>query len=298
LKARGAGHDLLRLGAFVWIYFLQRAPFEGRSLLEGAISSSDEQSEERVRALTGLSQLALATGDIDAAEPYAHECLAVSRALRIGRGERGALVALGVIRTQQGRFDEAQMYYEESASVAERIGDADGIREAKGALADLALNRGAFDQAEAMVRGALPLFDQPDTQRAMMLLNLGFAAFKREAADVSLEAAKEAMEILCRTEPTLDLRCALELLAAIALTNDACRAALLLAASEMLEPAFGVLPAFELSFHNETLRLLHSRSRAEWASCWEQGAALEPSDALNTALETCDFLSNPMREPR
>jgi predicted ATPase len=292
LQVSERGREMMRLARYVWIYLLIRSPNEARSLLEAALDLSPEESEDRARALNGLAACILNTsGDLAAAEEIARESVEVSR--KIGFSERGGLNTLGLIATMQGRFEEARDLYEDSARISERSGDAEGLRDTRIALADLALNRGDFALAEVLCEQALSSMGERAQYTLVVLINLAFARIKQGDADGAVEALRTSLEVQRELGPTLDLRSALEALAAVAAGRDACRAATLLGASEAVESSYGGggLTPFESSIHDETIEMLERTPRDEWQSCWEKGAVLEPAEAIELGLDACAWLS-------
>jgi predicted ATPase/class 3 adenylate cyclase len=296
LQVTGRGRELIQLARYVWIYLLIRSPNEARSLLEAAVALSPDETEDRARALNGLANCILNTsGDLAAAEEIARESVEVSR--KIGFSARGGLATLGVVATMRGRFEEAQEFYEETARISERTGDAEGLRDARIMLGDLALNRGDFAKAEALSEQALPLLGERGQYTLVVLINIAFARLKKGDPGGAVEVSRESLEFLRELGPTFDLRSALEVVAAVAVAHDACRAATLLGASEALESQYGSLPPFESSVHEETIEMLERRPRGEWQSCWEQGSRLEPAKAIETGLAVCSWLSRATDRP-
>src|SRR5215469_6468674 len=116
----GAARAGLRLaGALSWFWYQRGYLREGRTFLEALLARGEQADGSAVRgkALSGVSLLAWAQGDVEVAGEQAEESVALFRALGDPLWLAGALVILGSIQVSQGKLEAARSSLEESRSL-------------------------------------------------------------------------------------------------------------------------------------------------------------------------------------
>jgi predicted ATPase/DNA-binding SARP family transcriptional activator len=187
LEAAGDADAALRICAALWRYWwLRGALAEGRSNLDRAIARTAEvQSSIRGRALRGASTLASRQGDAAAAERYALEAVALSRAIGDEAGLAQGLMAVGNALADQGEYRRAAEQYDGAATI---LRQGEPTRD----LAVLLLNQGSL---------ALNLGDL-DMAEAAASESLAHARAASDDAGISINLTTLAMVALARRDPT------------------------------------------------------------------------------------------------
>ena len=124
---------------------------EGRGWLEDALGSPGVQPPlVRAQALAGAGAIAWRQGDLEAADAYASESVALYREV----GEEGELVGplsvIGVVASNQGDHERARIVHEEAADLARKVGDGFGFAISLNNQAYEAWMTGEVDRAEGL----------------------------------------------------------------------------------------------------------------------------------------------------
>lgn len=194
-----AGLDFARLGASERLRLIVAAlpavlhrPQLGRSALEKALKEAPHAAaEDRSAAESQLAYLALATGDVTAAEAYAR------RATVLGRSERAqatARVILSRVLARMNRLDQAWEESEFGREIGIRTGDSALTAAALRSQGTIMLFRLRLPEAEKMFREAISLATLTEERDlvATIRYNLAFALLysgRVDAAALEIEAA-------------------------------------------------------------------------------------------------------------
>jgi predicted ATPase/class 3 adenylate cyclase len=170
-------HEVLRIAAPMWRFWMLRHPIEGISWLEaGLASESDETSVElRARALAGLSFLLSQIGDPVEARRRAEEGVKIARQSGIPIRLARSLNMLGNILMEAGDHTGGKVLYEEALGILEELGDRRGAAVLSANLGQIAARNGELSEAQSRLEDALKTTrDVGDTFNAgMALLMLG-----------------------------------------------------------------------------------------------------------------------------
>ena len=128
--------------------------------------------EALAQILSGLGSHAWRTGDMERAEVYIRESLALARAEDSIVMEAQALNLLGLIAGARGELDNEQAYYEHCLSLSRRIGDLYREAIALANLGVIAILRESYREAIGYLDGSLDVFNDLGRQESVAL-NLG-----------------------------------------------------------------------------------------------------------------------------
>jgi predicted ATPase len=163
-EGQGAGGVSARArlaAALSYFWWLRGYLTEGRSVLERVIAERDAMpTADCAAALSGVAFLVEAQGDMEQAEAFQEEALALYRTSGDSEGIGRALAALGAISRQRGDLAMARARLQEGLEAWRATGDVAGTA---GALMELGLVRqleGAYAEAVPQLQEALRLFRQ------------------------------------------------------------------------------------------------------------------------------------------
>jgi predicted ATPase/DNA-binding CsgD family transcriptional regulator len=150
----------VRLSAALWRFWYVRSYLsEGRQWLAGALSLSGElRSSARAKALCGAGWMANAQGDLEQAERYFAESLALSRELHDLQSTGLALSGVGRMAHLRGDYERAVALYEESLALFRNIGDTEEIGWTLMRLGILASEQRTYARATALLEESLASF--------------------------------------------------------------------------------------------------------------------------------------------
>lgn len=157
------GQTLGSLGDFVGTQACFEAALPAARALEG---------EDLAQILSGLGGNAWRMGDLDVAEAYINESLALSRATKAVALEAQATNTLGLIAGARGDIDTEQQCYERCLALARQIGDLYREAIALANLGVIAIVRESHHEAKTYLERGLEIFTDLG-RRESVALNLG-----------------------------------------------------------------------------------------------------------------------------
>jgi predicted ATPase/class 3 adenylate cyclase len=251
---------------------------EAVSLLTGAreLYRALGDGREQVFALSYLSFYATRLNDIDRAESFAQDAVAVAEELDDDRASSAALSALGDVYSAQAEHALAFARYEEVAAIRARLGDPLLLIDAIYSLGKAAFNAGDHARARQELGLALERARALGEEQYIAAAQLLLALVETHAGETEgvAERAYEALELYTQFEDDRSrARCVLVVAAASAAAGDARRAARLTGIAEVLrddeEPdefeaplLKRFLPDLEATLGDEALVALTSEGRA------------------------------------
>ena len=258
----GAADVELRLAAALGRFWLIRGHIgEGRGWLEDALHlDRGDQPAARVKALRGVGVLALKQRDLEQAESFLEESLALATELGDEPGMARATLSLAVIAVSNSDYERAARLNEETIELARAAGERRVLSTAINNLGDLALHRGRYDDAAYWTSEAVALARELRHREglALALLNFGQACLQLQRQDEATAAFDEAFELGRDLGYQEALAYALEGLAALSARRaEPVRAARMLGASELLLEKLGAsLDRAAHELHEQTLALV------------------------------------------
>jgi predicted ATPase len=255
----GATDLELRLVAALGRFWLIRGHIgEGRGWLEDALHHDrGDEPAARVKALRGVGVLALKQRDLEQAESFLEESLALARELGDAPGMARATLSLGVIAVSHSDYERATQLNEETIELARGADERRVLSTAINNLGDLALHRGRYEDAAYWTSEAVALARELRHREGLTLalLNFGQACLHQHRQDESAAAFEEAFELARDLGYQEALAYALEGVAALAARQgEPVRAARMVGAAEQLLEKLGASldrAAYEL--HEETI---------------------------------------------
>ncbi|MEO0575975.1 MAG: tetratricopeptide repeat protein [Pseudomonadota bacterium] len=138
------------------------------------------------------ANIAMNTGELDAAEQYLNDALASFRGVGDRRNEAMMLNNFGYLRRLQGRFEDAEPLHLQSLAIRRHIDDHVGQGRILGMLSTLYVREGRLDDARDAAIQAVEIARAADD---MLFLGTGFAQLgAAERASGNLTAATQAYE--------------------------------------------------------------------------------------------------------
>jgi predicted ATPase/DNA-binding CsgD family transcriptional regulator len=282
----------IRLGAALGRFWTVRGHLrEGRERLTRllALDEAATPSPARADALLEAGIQSLVLGELAVALPLIESGLTTARAASYPFGIANALIEMAHLQQAAGATEQALALLDDALAVAHAAGDQIAAYMALAIRAVAHLGRGepglAARDCEAVLAVARPQGDPWFTASGLMTLAL--AEMVQGQLDRAVGHAREALALNWRTGDALTVTWNLEATAWIAgaLGQDE-RAVRLLGAAEAARErvSFPLFPA-EQAGHDQTLALAHARlDEQRLATCWADGHALSPADAVAYAL--------------
>jgi predicted ATPase/DNA-binding SARP family transcriptional activator len=255
----GATDLELRLAAALGRFWLIRGHIgEGRGWLEDALHHDrGDEPAARVKALRGVGVLALKQRDLEQAESFLEESLALARELGDAPGMARATLSLGVIAVSHSDYERATQLNKETIELARAADERRVLSTAINNLGDLALHRGQYDDAAYWTREAVALARELRHREglALALLNRGQACLHLGRQSKASAAFEEAFALARDLGYQEALAYALEGLAALAARQgEPVRAARMVgAAGQLLEKLGASLDRAADALHEQTL---------------------------------------------
>lgn len=292
LEASGESDLRLRLAGAVWQFWQEKGhPMEGRRRLESALRASAHPTAARAKALTGLSSIAVFTGDIATGRLRAEEALALHRALGDDWGVAYDLWSLGYAIAEEGEFARARPLFNESVGLFRALGDEHHEMVVTRSLAWTYEQLAEFEQARVLhednLRRARMLRD--DRYVAITLGALAMVAVKDGRMEDAFSRLRENLPI-CRDlgdpfQTAVNLcRVAFALTAAGKAQMAAAR---LLSHAEVLFEEIGAKVPWVAKMNENTLEAIRAHVDEDaFAEAWQKGRGLTIDDALTLALDS------------
>ena len=174
-------------------FWAGRGLHEGREKLAAALAAApDAPAPVRARGLRASATIAMKQADLEAADRFAHEALALHRELHDPRGAGNDLNLLGILAWYRGDLTEASRLLEEALEEHRESGSESGRAIALANLASVAQARGEHHRAIELTRENLAIArGRSDTFAVVLALNsLGLAL----EATGETEDARQAFE--------------------------------------------------------------------------------------------------------
>ncbi|HEY0603386.1 MAG TPA: tetratricopeptide repeat protein [Herpetosiphonaceae bacterium] len=162
----------LRLCGVLWRFWWVRGYLqEGRRYLDRALDHGQTASAQlRAKALHGAGILARAQGDLQRAETFLTDGLALWRELHYQPGIALALNSLGVLLFNQRAYDRAAPFFEESKLLHQALGDQRRVAVALNNLGNIAYKQGDLQQATERYQASLQLLRGDHSHRQTIAL--------------------------------------------------------------------------------------------------------------------------------
>ncbi|HUF01781.1 MAG TPA: tetratricopeptide repeat protein [Gaiellaceae bacterium] len=277
----------------IWRFWIIRAALrEGLQLVERALARSDEESHRRSVTLRVAAVLNKMLGDLDAAEAYGRESLALRR--RLGDPEEVAhgLSLLASVAADRGDLPGAQWMYEEAAALG-RGGHTHTQAMLAGSLADVAMRRGDYEGALTLAEESAALFRElvRDDGVSWASFTVALALYSLDRQDEAVGPAVESLALAHAMAEVETIVWVLLLLAAVVMRRgEVMAAARLFGAAEGLRDRSQLaLSGVESRLHDETLhelrRCLDTRS---YEDAFADGRSMSLEEAVEYALASLD----------
>ena len=197
LRECGDFTRILKLGAALWLFWLDRHASEGFHWLQDALPPASEADPGlRAAALRGAGALARIQNDLELARTLSREEVALRRAIGDEAAIGEALLGLGAIEMHAENYGQAQAMFQ--AAVA-HLGDNGSTwyrSMAVNCQGWLALMRGDFAGAQRLSTEALQLCQGSDRSLTVeVLLNLGEVARATGATTTAMPLFEQALAL-------------------------------------------------------------------------------------------------------
>jgi predicted ATPase/DNA-binding NarL/FixJ family response regulator len=209
--------------ALSWFWYIRGSPVHAARLAPDDADLSRAGAEARAAVGVAAGVVALALGDLAAAERH----LAAGRELSESCGDRRrtavATAFLGHVARERGEYDAATGHYRRARAVHEEFGNARGVAWAACDLGMLVADRGEPEAAEELLREAVLLFESLDYPWALAVAACGLAGVLVRAGDAQAagELAVRALTLHSGAGDVRGVAQSLEVLAEVALESAA-----------------------------------------------------------------------------
>lgn len=190
----------LRLCGVLWRFWWVRGYlYEGRHYLNRALELSEAAPAQlRAKVLRGAGVLARAQGDLQRAETFLTNSLALWRTLNDQPGIALALNSLGVLLFNQRAYERAEPFFEESKLLYQTLGDQGRVAVVLNNLGNIAYKQGDLERATEHYQTSLGLLHGDHASRptiALIQTNLADIARLRQDYVSAVRMLYESAEI-------------------------------------------------------------------------------------------------------
>lgn len=288
--------DTLELASSLRFYWISGHLRDGRRWLENALAADMKESIERGNALWAAASVASLHGELSSAQGFLREADEIARSVKDPRLAAHIATWTGQIALTSGDLEAAREALEAAHKGHRDLSDAEGLMLTlfmlgfvRSALGD---HRGVSDAC----REAISLSESLGETwgRSYALWTLAFDAWTRQALDVASELAEQSLELKRDSRDDLGAALVINLMAGIALDNrDPEKAAQLLGVVAALwtlldteTRAFGpvLTPRYEAVTRVARDRL----GESAFQRAFESGRRLEPGSQMSLALSRAD----------
>jgi predicted ATPase len=290
LEAVGEPQLELRLAGALWrFWYIRGHVAEGRRRLESALRADDRPTAARATALNGATAMALESGDLAAARPWAEEARAIVVMLGDAWGTANSTLLLGNVHAEERDFATAQQLFDESLRRFRELGDEHYTLLATRLLAWMCYDQGDRERARALHEDVVRRARVAGNER-MLATSLGALAEYAindgrvtEALPMLKESTRISRDLDERHELAVNLCRFARAAAAVGRTESA---ALILSGAEVVREEIGVSWSYWVVEMNDvTLSDIHANlSEAAFAEAWDQGRKLSIDEAVALAL--------------
>jgi tetratricopeptide (TPR) repeat protein len=267
---------------------------EGRRWLDVALVSAGEQPPlARSTALQRAASLAHMQEDLQPAQAFAEESLALARSIGDAEGIGRALVILGFVAGSARDYDRCEAALREAVAAFSRSANEREATFTLHMLGYFALARRDYSQARSVIEDALARSRRGGDPIGIVTGTGNLAAVLREEGRIR-EALPLFRESLLLAHELLDLVRVLENLwdvaAAMASQQDHEGAAVILGGAEALRESIGLgLETAQHETHEVTVSTLRRELDADrLGRCWAEGRAMTPDELVAFTVEWID----------
>ena len=293
----GDGEAALRLtGALGRFWRIRGYLAEGVVWLDRALAAGERAPAVlRIKAMTAAGVIARVRGDIEGAERFLTESVALGRASGDDRLAADALIELGaamLLRTADATVVEP--LWTEALERYRRVGDRLGAARCLGNLGELVRGQGDFVGAFAHYEESLGVWRELGDRVGLgtLLYNLGATARANREPDRAATFYREALEIQREIGEREGLVYTLHGLGGVALDRgEAERAARLLGAAAALGAAIGVVivePLDRVQFERDISAVRARLGETAFVAAWDSGRVLPLEAVIAEALTAGD----------
>ena len=280
----------LRLAAAATRFWVMGGyPAQGRRRLESALTSDDQQTPARARALNAAALLAFEVGDVAAAIHRADEALAATGAAGDAWGSAYARFLLGQGAIAEQEFAVAHGLFEDSLRTFQGLGDEHYAMVARFNLAWMSGELGDVDRGKELHEENLRRAREAGNQRieALSLSVLADSEARRGNTGQALSMLHEAYRIVCdvgdRVESVDIVSRFAGVLASAARPATAAR---LLSCNDAHREQFEGTRFWVTSRNEEILTLIRAQlEETDFDEAWEEGRTLTADEAVALALD-------------
>src|SRR3954454_6308084 len=197
----GAGSgQLLDVAGRLWRFWLVRGPWrEGRAWIERGleVDGAVAPASVRAKALAASGGLAIEQGDLDAAQPFLDESLAVWQQLGDMTGTAHVLNHLGTLAMARFEYDASRALLRDALEMRRAINDERGVAVSLRNLGLLAALQRDFQTARTLYEEALPLARRLGEKRVSATITqaLALVVFEDGDLDGARKLAEEGLTI-------------------------------------------------------------------------------------------------------
>jgi non-specific serine/threonine protein kinase len=263
---------------------------EGRRWLErGLAIDRPVAPAARAAALSMAGWLARFQDEVERAETFLTESLALYRELGDEEGYADALDSLGDVAHFRGEQEQAQALHEENLARRRARGDRWGVAMTLNSLGWVALARGDHDRAEELLEESLGIVRALGDRRGIVivLLSQSWVALSRDDAERAAPMLAESLTLAHRLGNVIDSALCLFGLAAVAgMRGQPERAARLAGAFEGLLERHNLTPGATIrAYHEPHLAAARACLTPDaWAAAEAAGRAMTLDEAMRAAL--------------
>src|SRR5438874_2632734 len=184
--AAGSGF-LLDMAGCLWRFWLVRGPWrEGRAWIARGLEVDGDVAPAAVRAkaLAASGGLAVEQGDLDAAQPFLDESLALWQQLGDMAGTAHAINHLGTLAMARFEYDASRAFLRDALEMRRAINDERGVAVSLRNLGLLAALQRDFQTARTLYEEALPLARRLGEKRISATITQALALVVFEDGDV------------------------------------------------------------------------------------------------------------------
>jgi len=280
----------LRLAAAATRFWVMRGyPAQGRRRLECALTSDDQQTPARARALNAAALLAFEVGDVTAATQRAEQALAATMSTGDAWGTAYARFLLGQGAITERQYATAHDLFEESLRTFQDLSDEHYSMVARFNLAWMSAELGDVERGKKLHEENLRLAREAGNQRieALSLTALADSEAPEGNAEHALSMLHQAYRIVCDVGDRVESADILSRFAGVlAAAGKAATATRLLSCNETQRQLFGGTRFWVTSRNDETLTHIHTQLDEDaFAKAWEEGRNLTTDEAVALALD-------------
>jgi len=196
--AAGSGL-LLEMAGCLWLFWLVRGPWrEGRAwIARGLEIDGDAAPAVRARALAAAGGLAIEQGDLDAAQPFLEESLALWQQLGSTAGAAHAVNFLGTLAMARFEYDASRALLRDALEMRRALNDDRGVAVSLRNLGLLAALQRDLQTARTLYEEALPLARRLGDKRVSATITqaLALVVFEDGDLDGARNLAEEGLRI-------------------------------------------------------------------------------------------------------